>query len=155
MWKKIFGYEDYFVSSAGELKSFKRCKVNGKLRKLSIDKDGYCVVGVYDSAIKKHKILKIHRLVAEAFVETPNNYECVDHINSDKSDNRAENLRWCSFGQNTRFYHNDNPGITRRANGKWRARRHLDAKRINIGTFETKEEAIIALREFDKKNGII
>ena len=43
-----------------------------------------------------------HRLIAEQFLPNPNNYNEIDHINHDKSDNRIENLRWCSSSTNNR-----------------------------------------------------
>ena len=42
----------------------------------------------------------IHRLVAEVYLENPNNYTYVNHINNDKSDNRVENLEWCTQQMN-------------------------------------------------------
>ena len=44
----------------------------------------------------------IHRLVAFAFLENPNNHKYVDHIDRDKSNNRVENLRFVSASENTR-----------------------------------------------------
>jgi hypothetical protein len=41
-----------------------------------------------------------HRLIAETLVENPNNYLEVDHINRDKGDNSAKNLRWISRKEN-------------------------------------------------------
>ena len=47
---------------------------------------------------------RIHRIVAKLFVPNPDNKPCVDHINGDKHDNRAVNLRWVTYKEN-----NDNP----------------------------------------------
>lgn len=44
----------------------------------------------------------VHRLIAETFLDNPMNFSEVDHINRNKSDNRVENLRWCSHKENCR-----------------------------------------------------
>lgn len=57
----------------------------------SKDEHGY--MGV---VVRKRKF-KVHRLVAECFLENKDNLPTVDHINRDRTDNRLENLRWASF----------------------------------------------------------
>jgi hypothetical protein len=47
------------------------------------------------------KLLYTHRIVAEKFIENPNKFKCVNHINGIKSDNRVENLEWCNHRDNT------------------------------------------------------
>ena len=47
--------------------------------------------------------MKVHRLVAQAFVPNPKGHKEINHINEDKSDNRAENLEWCSRSYNVNY----------------------------------------------------
>lgn len=44
----------------------------------------------------------VHRMVAETWIDNPNNYEEVNHINGDKTDNRMENLEWVTHSENIR-----------------------------------------------------
>ena len=95
-WKDIQGYEGkYQVSNFGQIRSL---QYKGRKRLLIlkpvIKATGYLVVSL--NGCQKH----IHRLVAEAFIPNPHNYPVVDHINTEKSDNSASNLRWCSIKDN-------------------------------------------------------
>lgn len=110
IWKDIKGYEGlYQVSNEGRIKSVDRTietsnttrHYKGKIIKQHLSTTKYWYVDLYNNGIRCR--YKIHRLVATAFVENPNNYNVVDHINGNRNCNKAENLRWCSQQQNNSF----------------------------------------------------
>ena len=96
MKKQIKGFEDYSVDTEGRVWSMKSGKV--KERKPLKHKDGYLQINLRKDG--KVKNLLIHRLVAIAFIPNPKNYTQVNHKNGIKTDNRLENLEWCSGSQN-------------------------------------------------------
>ena len=109
IWKDIKDYEGlYQVSNLGRVRSLDRDTVfkDGRTRHFygCIRSAGYNSSTGYKSVTlnkngKKHS-RDVHRLVAETFIQNPNNLQCVDHINGNKTDNRAENLRWCTQREN-------------------------------------------------------
>lgn len=102
VWKPIEGYEGYEVSNLGRVKSLSYNKT-GKPRLLKghINKDGYC--SIHLSRESNRKYIGRSRLVAEAFIPNPEGKPCVDHINANRTDDRADNLRWCTVKENNGF----------------------------------------------------
>ena len=81
VWKKINGYEDYLVSNLGRVKSVKFGKE--RIINLSLNKpNGYYKVSLSMNGISACKT--IHRLVAEAFLPNPNDYEDINHKDENK-----------------------------------------------------------------------
>lgn len=104
IWKPIKGYEGlYEVSNYGRVKSL---NWNGKgavgymtLRKKNT---GYLAVLLSKNGVSKYTL--VHRLVATAFIPNPENEETINHIDEDKTNNRADNLEWCSRAENIQKY---------------------------------------------------
>lgn len=98
-WRAVVGYEGlYQVSSLGGILSIKRNGTRGGAIAGVKAKDGY----VYFKACRgnKYKRIAIHRIVAMAFHgECPPGFECA-HLNGERGDNRAENLKWASKKEN-------------------------------------------------------
>ena len=100
-WRQIQGYEGlYEVSNLGRVKSLKRGKCNNeKLLKLREgNRGGYLVVILYKD--KKRTTYNVHKLVAMTFIPNPENKPFIDHINTIRTDNRVENLRWVTEREN-------------------------------------------------------
>ena len=111
IWKPVKGFEGlYEVSNMGNVRSVDRyvmsgnhgnqyCLFKGKPKKSFPDSKGYLRVRLCKN--NKAKNYSVHRLAANAFIPNPNNLPCIDHINTIKTDNRVENLRWCSYKENS------------------------------------------------------
>lgn len=95
VWKKINGYDDYEVSTDGEIRN------GSRYFKFTPDKDGYSKTALRDKDGNR-KYLRVHRIVAMTFIDNPNELPIVNHKNGIKDDNRVENLEWCTISQNTK-----------------------------------------------------
>lgn len=98
--RKIKFGDHYFVSSEGEV--FSDCKGRlAKLKPILSGHGGYSKVRLYNDG--KWKEFFVHRLVAIAFIENPENLPCVNHIDENPGNNAVENLEWCTIGYNNNY----------------------------------------------------
>ena len=110
-WKPVVGYENlYEVSNLGRIRSFDRWvkSKNGSIRicrgrilKPYTNKDGYLCVVL--SKNNKQKTFRVNRLVAQAFLDNPNNLPQVNHKDENKQNNNVENLEFCDCKYNINF----------------------------------------------------
>lgn len=91
-WKKIKGYENYEISTYGNVKSLKNKNI--KILKPSKSNSGYLQVVLCKNGKTKNHF--IHRLVAENFIENKNNYSEINHKDENKLNNHIDNLEWCT-----------------------------------------------------------
>lgn len=110
-YKSIEGFDGYEISNKGNVKSLEKDLVRKsklgkeyiyhakeKILKCKTDKDGYKLVNIFKDG--KSYTLKIHRIVAEAFIPNPNNYPIINHKDENPANNSVENLEWCNNSYN-------------------------------------------------------
>ena len=116
IWKPVVGYEDKLeVSNLGRVRgvtsTFSSTNQNGtvfsvtrpgRIRKLYTSNIGYVSLRVPDKD-KRMKNILVHRAVAEAFIPNPDNLPCVNHKDENPSNNRVDNLEWCTHKYNTNY----------------------------------------------------
>lgn len=117
VWKDVVGYEGlYQVSNLGRVKSLERTKqmggsssrrcytqkVHACIKKQRIEPlCGYSKITVNKERVKKRVF--VHVFVAKAFIPNPDNLPQVNHKDEDKTNNRINNLEWCTASYNSNY----------------------------------------------------
>lgn len=123
LWKEISGLNGlYEISNNGRLRSY--WKPGGKSRSnfpkvLAITVNGRG----YPAKFISGKNYRVHRLVAEAFLENPRQLPMINHIDGNKMNNHVSNLEWCDKSHNER--HAQRMGLKNKARGEKCKKSHL------------------------------
>lgn len=107
-WRNVVDYDGYMVSNFARIACVKTSYTYHKNGKAFIKKckPHLCSTSIAPSTMyrritfrfgNKHSTELVHRIVAKAFVDNPNNYNIVDHIDDNPSNNNASNLQWCTY----------------------------------------------------------
>lgn len=167
VWRDIKGYENiYQVSNLGNVKSLSYNKT-GKEQLLKQFKDKYGYLQVHLCKNKIHKKYLVHRLVALAFLPNPNNFPCINHKDENPSNNKVDNIEWCTYSYNINYGTRNKRMIeTRRINNPDNEcyKRIIQTRRINNSLGEkpiiqlTKDGVEIArysgINEAERQTGI-
>lgn len=110
VWKDINGYEGlYQISNLGNVRSVDRMIKHhpkdyfqkGRVLRPAPSRNGYLMVVLVNH--NNRKTINVHRLVAEHFIDNPDKFEQVNHIDEDKNNNRVDNLEWCTAKYNANY----------------------------------------------------
>lgn len=100
MTKQIIGYDNYIIDENGNVFN----TITNKYLSGSISEQGYRYYRL--SKNNKKKMVYAHRLVAETFLDNPNNLPVVNHIDGNKINNNVTNLKWASYSDNAKHAYN-------------------------------------------------
>ena len=157
-WRPVVGYEGlYEVSNTGRVRSVDRYIKNGhssyrlhkgKVISLLKGEYGYIQVNLYYNGKNYKKY--VHRLVAQAFIPNPDNLPQINHKDEDKTNNRVDNLEWCTAKYNINYgTRKDKVRETAIKNGYWTGLRSgLSKKEYNHIYYQENTDK---LKEYNQK----
>ena len=145
IYVNITNYPNYQISNLGNVKNIR----TGRILKPSEDRYGYLKVNLINNGDISTKT--VHKLVANEFLENPENKKCIDHIDHNRKNNNVSNLRVATHSenqQNRSLTNRNTSGVVGvcfdKKSNKWNARIQVNKVNICLGYFVNKEDAVIA-----------
>lgn len=155
-WKDIKGYNGFYkISSYGRIMNTgiyrDGRRYSPKVLIPNTDIHGYKYVSLYKNG--KMKSVKVHRLVAEAFIPNPENKPCIDHIDTNRSNNNVDNLKWVTYHENA-----NNPITRTHLSEAWKRKglsssdRKVLSDRMKLNIEKVMSKVRIPVLQFTKDN---
>ena len=137
-WIPAFEFEGYYeVSNLGNLRNAK----TKRLRKFYTDKKGY--LRVHLTSPHKKRTAQVHRIIMQSF--KGDSKLMVDHINTDKQDNRLSNLEYVTARENSvRYFKSIGKTGLSKAGKKFGSQAYYKGETVWVGSFDTRKEAVEA-----------
>lgn len=140
IWKEVVGYEGlYEVSSTGQVRGMPKTVTGNHLKatrnipartKKQCLLLGYPAVTLFKDGIPK--LVKVHRLVAEAFILRVDGCDIINHIDSDKTNNNVSNLEWTTPQGNVDHMIRHNRKVTVRGEQAGRSAKLTEQQALEI-----------------------
>lgn len=144
-WRGISGFQNYEISNLGRVRNAIYCRVLTP----SLNYEGYLTIKLFKDGVGTNK--RVHRLVADAFLDNPFGKPQVNHIDHDKTNNRVDNLEWVTPQENTD--HEIRSGTNKTRNSKLRSNSKYREGKVQL-TFLVSEEENKRLEEMGLRSGL-
>ena len=152
IFQQVLNYPKYEISNCGTIKNY----TTKRILKTTVSPRGYSFIKLSNDVNSKNCC--IHKLVAECFLENPDNKPQVDHIDGNKLNNNISNLRFVTRsenGMNRLKAKNNNSGYTGicydKSHKQFHAQLWIKGKRIHLGYYDLLEDAVISRKNAQDK----